>query len=225
MDCLCYMFCLFCLICMRPAFFNACHVFALVFCVSSHACSCMRWLYLVPQFHKDTDIVRDRWFCKPKNQKKILTLLKLLDSDAQQIVVRRRSERGVNAIPKRTCATYGDQEELFLFKEERIKYLHDLTQFLLRHNTSACKKVRPDHRKAMYAAKSRPCKSACKKVRPDHRKAMHAAKCCTRLLCSMCLLVNTTPNFQWKCLPVLRTRSTMISCGSRQSSPTADTVP
>ena len=50
------------------------------------------------------------------------------------IVVRRFRERGVNKTPQYTCTTYGDSEEIFLFKQERLVYLNQLFLFLLRHN-------------------------------------------------------------------------------------------
>ena len=50
-------------------------------------------------------------------------------------MVRRFAESGVTRTSKRVgFDRFGDREELFLFKEERLAYLHDLILFLLRHD-------------------------------------------------------------------------------------------
>ena len=89
--------------------------------------------YIFHSFNKFGRYKRDGWFLSVKNQRKILKLLKLREDNS--ILVRRFAERGVERASKRVgCSRYGDREELFLFKEERLVYLRDLFLFLLRRD-------------------------------------------------------------------------------------------
>ena len=91
--------------------------------------------YIAKQFAKDPDIAREKWFRKSSNCMKILKLLKIMSDGT--IVVRRYHERGVKTKSRRACERYGDREERFLFKQERLVYLNQLDLFLLRHNEFA----------------------------------------------------------------------------------------